>query len=205
MIYVSMIEDDDEIREAIKFLINSDNEFRCISDFRDCETAIPALQKEPPDVLLMDITLPGMSGIDGVKILNEKIPDLDIIMLTVHKSDDVIFDSLCAGAVGYLMKNTPPQQLLNAIRDVMNGGAPMSTNIARRIVSSFQIKRSDNLTSRESEVLNLLCKGLSYKLIADKLFLSVDTVHFHIKNIYKKLQVHSKSEAVAKAIRNKLV
>ncbi len=205
MIYVSLVEDDDEIRETIKLLINKAEGYRCTSDFRDCETAIPALQEEPPDVLLMDITLPGMSGIEGVRILSEKLPNLDIIMLTVHKSDEVIFDSLCAGACGYLMKNTPPQKLLEAIKEVVDGGSPMSTSIARKVITSFRVTKESPLTRRETEVLNELCKGKSYKIIADTLFVSEDTVHFHIKNIYRKLQVHSKSEAVAKAIREKLV
>lgn len=205
MIYVSLVEDDDEIRESIKTLINNAEGFRCISDFRDCENAIPALQQEPPDVLLMDITLPGMTGIEGVRILNDKMENLDIIMLTVHKSDEVIFDSLCAGACGYLMKNTPPQKLLDAIKEVVNGGSPMSTTIARKVITSFRVTKKSPLTRRETEVLNELCKGKSYKIIADTLHVSEDTIHFHIKNIYKKLQVHSKSEAVAKAIKEKLV
>ncbi len=205
MIFVSLVEDDDEIRQTFKLLIDNADGFKCISDFRDCETAIPALQKDLPDVLLMDITLPGMSGIEGVRILNEKMPSLDIIMLTVHKSDEVIFDSLCAGACGYLMKNTPPQKILDAIKEVLDGGSPMSTAIARKVVNSFRITKESPLTRRETEVLNELCKGKSYKIIADTLNVSEDTIHFHIKNIYRKLQVHSKSEAVAKAIREKLV
>ena len=205
MIFVSLVEDDNEIRETIKLLINSAEGFKCISDFSNCEDAIPALQKDPPDVLLMDITLPGMSGIDGVRILHDKIPNLDIIMLTVHKSDEVIFDSLCAGACGYLMKNTPPMKLIEAIKEVIEGGSPMSTSIARKVITSFRSSKESPLTRRETEVLTELCKGKSYKTIADTLFVSEDTVHFHIKNIYKKLQVHSKSEAVAKAIKEKLV
>lgn len=205
MIFVSLVEDDDEIRETIKLLINNAEGFKCISDFRSCEDAIPELQNDSPDVLLMDITLPGMSGIEGVRILNEKIPNLDIIMLTVHKSDEVIFDSLCAGACGYLMKNTPPNKLIDAIKEVVDGGSPMSTSIARKVITSFRVAKESPLTRRETEVLTELCKGKSYKTIADTLHVSEDTVHFHIKNIYKKLQVHSKSEAVAKAIKEKLV
>lgn len=205
MIFVSLVEDDDEIRQSFKYLIDNAEGFKCISDFRDCETAIPALQKDSPDVLLMDITLPGMTGIEGVRILNDKMPNLDIIMLTVHKSDEVIFDSLCAGACGYLMKNTPPQKILEAIKEVLDGGSPMSTAIARKVITSFRVTKESPLTKRETQVLNELCKGKSYKSIAETLFVSEDTVHFHIKNIYRKLQVHSKSEAVAKAIKQKLV
>jgi DNA-binding NarL/FixJ family response regulator len=205
MIYVSMVEDDDEIRENISILINGNPGFKCISTFRDCETAIKEIPKDPPDVILMDISLPGMTGIEGVRRLREKMPDIDIIMLTVHKDDDLVFQSLCSGACGYLMKNTSPARIIEAIKEVHEGGAPMSTNIARRIVTSFHPAPQTLLTSRETDVLTQLCKGQSYKMIAETLFISEETIHFHIKNIYKKLQVHSKSEAVAKALKEKLV
>jgi DNA-binding NarL/FixJ family response regulator len=205
MIYVSLVEDDDEIRNSIQILINSKEGFKCISTFSDCESALKELPKNPPDVVLMDISLPGMNGITGVKRLREKLPEIDVIMLTVHKDDELIFESLCAGACGYLMKNTSPEKLLDSIKDVYEGGAPMSTNIARRIVTSFRATPSEELTYRETDVLTQLCKGQSYKLIAETLFISDETIHFHIKNIYKKLQVHSKSEAVAKALKQKLV
>ncbi len=204
MIYVSLVEDDPEIRESIKYLINSTEGYKCISAFGSCEDALKDLPENLPDVILMDITLPGMNGIEGVRKIREKI-DVDILMLTVHKDDELIFESLCAGASGYLMKNTSPARLIEAIKEVHEGGAPMSTNIARRIVTSFRSSPDPNLTGRETEVLSQMCKGKSYKMIADSLIISEETIHFHIKNIYRKLQVHSKTEAVAKAIKQKLV
>jgi DNA-binding NarL/FixJ family response regulator len=205
LIYVSLVEDDDEIRNSLSILINSRHDFKCISAFSSCEEALKILPGDPPDVVLMDITLPGMTGIEGVKRIKERMRDVDIIMLTVHKDDELVVQSLCAGAVGYLMKNTLPDKLLEAIKEVYDGGAPMSTNIARRLVTSFHLNTNPLLTQRETEVLSQLCKGQSYKMIADTLIISEETIHFHIKNIYKKLQVHSKSEAVAKAIKEKLV
>lgn len=205
IIYVSLVEDDDEIRSSIPQLINNSQGFKCISCFSNCESAIQEIPKNPPDVVLMDISLPGISGIEGVKILRDKAPGVDVIMLTVHKDDELVFESLCAGACGYLMKNTSPEKLMDSIREVYNGGAPMSTNIARRIVTSFRKTPAEELTSRETEVLVQLCKGQSYKAIAETLFISEETIHFHIKNIYRKLQVHSKSQAVAKAIKQNLV
>jgi DNA-binding NarL/FixJ family response regulator len=205
MIYISIVEDDDAIRESLALLIDGTPGYCCISTYGDCETAVKGIEKDSPDVVLMDIELPGMSGIEGVRILRGKMPDIDIIMLTVHKDDKLVFQSLCAGACGYLTKNTTPARLLEAIREVYDGGAPMTTNIARMIVTSFQITPHSQLTKRETEVLAQLCEGLSYKMIADELCISEKTVHFHIKNIYKKLQVHSSAEAVAKALKERLV
>lgn len=205
MILISIVEDDDDIRESLALLINGTAGYSCISTYRDCETAVKGIGDDPPDVVLMDIGLPGMSGIEGVRKIKGKLPNIDIIMLTVHKDDKLVFQSLCAGACGYLMKNTPPARLLGAIKEAHEEGAPMSTNIARMIVKSFEVTPHSTLTKRETEVLAELCKGESYKMIADTLYISVKTVHFHIKNIYKKLQVHSNAEAVAKALREKLV
>ena len=204
IIGVSIIEDDDEIRKALGQLIAEAPGFLFVSSFPDCETAIVAIREDPPDVLLMDVGLPGMSGIEGVAQIKRTTPSVDVIMLTIHKDDELVFRSLCAGATGYLLKTTAPSRILDAIREVRAGGAPMSASVARLIVDSFR-RTSSPLTARESEVLALLCKGLSYKLIADQIFVSEQTVHFHIKNIYLKLQVHSKSEAVAKALRERLV
>ncbi len=204
-ISVALVEDDDEIRESLALLIDGTDGFACSEQYRDCESAIRAVAHSKPAVMLMDIQLPGMSGIEGVEKIKEKSPRTDIIMLTIHKDDELVFRSLCAGAAGYLVKNTKPERILEAIREVVEGGAPMSTSIARMIVNSFRRTPSPLLTSRETEVLTHLCKGKSYKAIAEGLFVSEQTVHFHIKNIYQKLQVHSKSEAVAKALRERLV
>lgn len=204
-ITVSIVEDDDEIRESLALLISGTAGFECLTTYEDCESAIDGIAEENPDVVLMDIGLPGMSGIEGIKLLKQKLPDLDILVISIRENDKTVFDALCNGASGYLIKETPPARILEAIREVKNGGAPMSTQIARMVVSSFKITPSDSLTQRETEVLTQLCKGMSYKMIADSLFISEETVRRHIKNIYRKLEVHSKSEAVAKAIKEKLV
>jgi DNA-binding NarL/FixJ family response regulator len=166
---------------------------------------LPEISKELPDVVLMDIELPGMSGIEGIQKIREKHPEIDTIMLTVHEDDKMVFNSLCAGATGYLIKTTPPARLLEAIKDVKEGGAPMSAGVARMVIQSFQSSPQKILTPRESEILSLLCEGKSYKMIAAALFISQGTVHSHIKNIYRKLEVNSKSEAVAKAFQEKLI
>ena len=205
MITLFIVEDDNDIRQSLAMIIDDHPEFLCVGTAGDGERAeekIPLLQ---PDVVLMDITLPGMSGIDCVKKLRADLPELNVLMLTVHEDDEVVFDSLCAGASGYLTKNTHPEKLLDAIREVHEGGAPMSTTIARMVVRSFRQNRPAGLTQRESDVLSQLCKGKSYKMISDALFISHDTVRTHIKNIYRKLEVSSNSEAVLMALKTKLV
>lgn len=205
MITVSIVEDDKDICQSLAMLINSTLQFKCTHTYNDCTSGIAGVIKDPPDVVLMDIGLPDMSGIEGIKKIKEKIPDMDIIVLTVHENDEYVFDALCAGACGYLVKDTPTARILDAIKDVADGGAPMSTQIARMVVHSFQKKTHTLLTQRETEVLQQLCTGKSYKMIADILFISEETVRRHLKSIYKKLEVHSKSEAVAKALKEKLV
>ncbi len=205
IIAVTIIEDDEEIRQSLSYLINATDGFECISTYPDCESALRKIFEELPDVILMDIGLPGMSGIEGIKIIKQKKPVIDIVVLSIHENDEYVFDALCAGASGYLIKEAQPAKILDAIKEVRNGGAPMSTQIARMVVGSFKVQPSPHLTQRETEVLSKLCDGMSYKMIADKLFISEETVRRHIKNIYKKLEVHSKSEAVAKAIKQKLV
>lgn len=198
MITVSIVEDDKDIRESLALIIDGTPEYSCKNSYSDCETAIPEIIKEPPDVLLMDIGLPGISGIEGVKILREKALNLDILILTIQEDDDSVFESLSAGAAGYLIKDTPPSILLDAIKDVHHGGSPMSSSIARKVISSFQ--KSDNiktkLTQREREILNHFSKGSTYQIVAETLFLSEETIKTHAKNIYRKLEVKSKAEAV---------
>ena len=181
--------------------------FRCINAYSDAESALKGMKSAKPDVVLMDVELPDMSGIDCTKRLKEQHPDVDVIMLTVHTDDESIFQSLQAGAYGYLTKNIFPSKLLTAIREVKEGGSPMSSNIARRVVSSFKKFENleTNLTKREIEVLRLLCQGKSYKVIADSLYVSPNTIRFHLKNIHKKLQVNSKYEAVIKASKENIV
>jgi DNA-binding NarL/FixJ family response regulator len=205
MINVSIVEDDDEIRESLALLINGTAGYTCINTFTDCETATKEIEEDPPDVILMDIGLPGMSGIEGVRKIKEKLPDIDILILTVHNDSKKVFEALCAGACGYLIKDTPPARLLESISEAYNGGAPMSSQIARMVVDSFKTKSHDELTQRETEVLTQLCKGKSYKMIANTLFISEETVRRHIKNIYRKLEVGSKSEAVVKALKERIV
>ncbi|MBD3288140.1 response regulator [candidate division KSB1 bacterium] len=205
MINVTIIEDDEDIRKSLAILVNGTAGFECINCYSDCESAIAEIESDPPDVILMDIGLPGMSGIEGMRIIKNKLPEIDILILTVHEDNQRVFEALCAGACGYLIKDTQPGKLLDAIQEVRCGGAPMSSKIARMVVNSFKINPHEELTNRETEVLSQLCKGKSYKMIADTLFISEETVRRHIKNIYKKLQVGSKSEAVAKALKERLV
>lgn len=205
MINVTIIEDDKDIRESLAILLNGTQEFSCISSYVNCEAAIKNIDVDTPDVLLMDINLPGMSGIEGTKIIKEKLPDVEIIMLTISENEQDVFNSLCAGACGFLKKNTPPLKLIESIREAVNGGAPMSMEIARLIVNSFRKETHvSKMTSRETEILKKLCDGSSYKKIAAELFIDLNTVKFHIRNIYRKLEVNSKGEAIAKAMRENL-
>jgi DNA-binding NarL/FixJ family response regulator len=205
MITITIIEDDDDFRESLAILINKRADFHCTSAYPDCESALQNIERDAPDVILMDIGLPGMSGIEGTQKIKKRLPESDILVLTIHEDDETVFDALCAGATGYLTKDIPPRRILEAIAEVYWGGAPMSCNIARMIVHSFQMALHSPLTRRENDILAQMCKGMSYKAIADNLFISQETVRSHIKHIYQKLHVHSKSEAVAKAFREKLV
>jgi DNA-binding NarL/FixJ family response regulator len=205
---VALIEDEKEVRSGLSYILNHTDGFRCLDAFRTCEDALAGLT-EPPDVLLCDIGLPGMSGIEGVRRLKERFPALPVVMLTVYRDDDKIFDSICAGASGYILKKAPPQKILDAIVEVYEGGAPMSSDIAVKVLNAFRKfappKPADYaLSKREEEILEELIEGNSYKTIADHLNISVHTVRFHIRSIYEKLHVHSKSEAVAKALKNRL-
>lgn len=202
---IAIVEDDAEIRGALELLISGTSGYVCAGGFGDCESAIDALSSLTVDVLLMDITLPGMTGIEGVRVLRERFQTLDIIMLTVHDDDRSVFDSLCAGACGYLVKTTHPAKILAAIEEVHRGGAPMSPSIARMVASSFRKGANSPLTPRETEILQQVCVGKSYKMIASELFISQETVHSHLKNIYRKLEVSSKTEAMAKAFRERWI
>ena len=206
MIRVSIVEDDSDIRQSLELLINEQNSFECAATYPDCQSAVKGIVAEPPDVVLMDLGLPDISGIEGIRLLKAQLPDLPIIVLTVNQEDESLFEALCAGAGGYLTKSNAMQDIVKSIQEVHDGGAPMSASVARKVVQSFQTKESSSpLTDRETEVLNYLCRGESYKMIADGLCISVQTVHTHIKHIYKKLEVNSKSQAVAKALRDNLV
>jgi DNA-binding NarL/FixJ family response regulator len=202
-IKIALVEDDKKVREGLKALICGTPGFNCIAAYANAEEALEELPQQQPDVVLMDINLPGMSGIECVKTLKARQPDLQIIMLTVYEDDEQIFQSLAAGAVGYILKKTPPARLLEAIEEVHRGGSFMSSQIARRVVEVFQqkdlsAKNTAALSHRENEILSCLAKGYRYKEIADQLSLSIETVRTHIRNIYEKLHVHSRTEAVLK-------
>jgi DNA-binding NarL/FixJ family response regulator len=211
MINVIIVEDNGTIREGLAVLINGTEGFRCVATYPDCESLLKHIDDLTPDILLMDIVLPGISGIDGVKKIKQIVPDLNILMLTVYGENDLVFEALCAGACGYLLKNTPPARLLEAIKEAHEGGSPMSPNIARQVVSLLHQKNlltaspETILTAREKEILNALSQGNNYQAIAESLFISVSTVRFHIRNIYQKLHVQTQPEAVATAIRKGLI
>jgi len=209
-IKVAIVEDRRDIREGLAMLINGTEGYRCTSAFRSMEDALEAIDRDLPDVVLADIGLPGMSGIEGIRILKERHHDLAVLMLTVYDDDDRIFDALCAGACGYLLKNTPPARLLASLEEAVTGGSPMSPEIARRVVTLFRDirppeKADYQLTPHEMRLLKLLVDGHNYKTAAKELEVSVNTISFHMRRIYEKLQVHSKSEAVAKALRHRLI
>jgi len=208
-IRVAIIDDDIEIRNGLRWVIEHSPGFACTGAHGSCGDALAILEDDPPDVILMDIGLPEKSGIECVEIVKRRYPNIQCLMLTVHSDDEKIFQSLRQGAVGYLLKKTSPEALLAAIRDAYAGGAPMSTEVARKVLAYFQTQKADSLSStlskRELEVLQALIDGYTYKAIADKLFVSVNTVSFHLRNIYAKLHVRSRAEAVAKAIKSGLV
>jgi len=210
VIKVAIVEDLRDVREGLSVLINGSPGFRCVATFRTMEEALGRVGDELPDVVLTDIGLPGMSGIEGIGILKVRYPDLLIVALTIYDDEKGIFQALCAGASGYLLKNMPPARLLESLKEVATGGAPMSPEVARQVVKLFREFRPPEraeyrLTSQETQLLKLLVDGHSYKTAAAELGITVRTVAFHLQNVYQKLQVHSKSEAVAKALRNKLV
>lgn len=202
MISIAIVDDNKDLREGLQIALQAqEDEFNCLGAFVDAEEALEKIPGLNPQVVLMDIHMPGMTGIECVRRLKLKIPALNVIMLTVYAEDKTVFDSLCAGACGYITKNSSMDQILDAVRDVQLGGAPMSPRIARMVVGSFNNFTTKSLTDREQEILSLLSKGNSYKMAADKLCISHDTVRFHIKNIYKKLEVHSLQEAFTKVKR----
>jgi DNA-binding NarL/FixJ family response regulator len=206
---VVLIEDQSEMRDGLRFLIDHTAGYRCVGSYATVEAALAGLH-ERPDVVLTDIRLPGLSGIDGISRLRVRFPDLPVIALTVYDDDDHIFDAMCAGAAGYLLKTTPPARLIEGLRDVIAGGATISPEIARRLMNVFtQVRPPESsdygLTPHERRMLKLLVDGHSYKTAAAELGSSVNTIAFHVRNIYRKLQVHSKSEAVVKAMRAGLI
>jgi len=209
-IKVAIIEDQRDIREGLTTMLRFTDGYRCTDAYRSMEEALERIKSEVPDMALVDIGLPGMNGIEGIRLLRERYPQMLLLMLTVYDDDEYIFDALCAGASGYLLKKTPPARLIECLREAMDGGAPMSPEVARKVIRLFRDirppERADyHLTPHETRLLKMLVEGHNYKTAAAEVGVSVTTVAFHMRNIYEKLQVHSKSEAVSKALRNRLV
>jgi len=207
---VLLVEDDRLAREGLRALIDGTPAFRCVAACGSVEQALKANPRETPDVILLDIELPGMPGSEGVGPLREKFPSAAVVMLTVFEEQDRVFESICNGASGYLLKKTPPAKLLDAIAEVRAGGAPMSPEIARQVVRLFQMtgpppKVKSHLTAQEIRMLALLAEGHSYQAAADRIHVSVNTVRNYIRSVYDKLHVHTKSEAVSKAIKARLI
>jgi DNA-binding NarL/FixJ family response regulator len=207
---VAIVEDRNQIREGLVQLINGTDGFTCSGSYRTMEEVLEKLPANMPRILLSDIGLPGMDGIEGVGILKTRYPNLIVLMLSVYDDDDRIIEAICAGANGYLLKNTSTAKLIASFKEVLNGGAPMSPEIARRVIDLFRQspppKQVDYaLTPHETRLLKMLVEGYNYKTAAAKLGLSINTISFHMRHIYEKLQVHSKSEAVAKALKNRIV
>lgn len=212
MIRVAIFEDNKHLRETFQFLLETSSGYICVGSYPDCRDLISQLEVNPCDIVLMDIEMPGMNGIEATKLIRENFPGVLVLIQTVFFEDEYIFNAICAGASGYILKSTTPAGYLQAIADVKAGGSPMTPGIARRVLELFKTNLQPqltndtyNLTGQEKKVLQLLVEGKSYKLIAAELFVSVDTVKTHVRNIYAKLHVHSGTEAVSKAIRDKIV
>lgn len=204
-IKISLIEDDFIIRKGFEDLLSNEENFKIIGGYRSCEDFFKDMPTNTPNVVIVDIELPGMNGIEGIKKIRKLNPAIQMLVVTVYENDELVFKALVAGASGYLTKNMPSQKLTDAIYELVGGGAPMSTNIARMVVASFQKNQNTPLSIRETEVLEYISKGKSYTAIASELYIDKETVKSHIKNIYSKLQVHSKAEALEKAKKEKWI
>jgi DNA-binding NarL/FixJ family response regulator len=207
MISVSIVDDEKKLCKSIATFLNGSSGFRCVSIYGSAEAALQQLPADRPDVVLMDINMAGMDGIECVRRLKALAPQMQILMLTVYEDTEQIFEALAAGATGYLLKRLEPDELLQAIRDVQAGGSPMSNSIARKVVASFQVanqvgEKQNLLSTREQMVLDCLAKGLAYKQIGDQLNISINTIRTHLRHIYEKLHVQSRTEAVAKYLRH---
>jgi DNA-binding NarL/FixJ family response regulator len=204
---IILFEDNERLRESLAYLLKM-NGYEVAGDYNNCNEAATIARVYQPDVVLMDIDMPGESGITGVKMIKEARPQTAVIMYTVFEDDERLFQCLCAGANGYLLKKTPPAKLFEAIQDVLEGGAPMSPSIAKKVLGTFQAKRESNkyhLTPREIEVLQWLVKGYSIKQIAAEMYLAFDTIRTHLKNIYQKLHVNCGKEAIVKVLAEKIL
>ena len=210
-IRIAIFDDNTQLRESLFDLVDASEGFICVGAFPNCENVLQNVKDTKPDVVLMDIEMPVVSGIDAVILIKERFPDVKILMQTIFEDDEKVFQSICNGAEGYILKNTAPGEILLSLKEIYEGGAPMTPAIATKVLRMFKNNlsakkdESFNLSIREKEILKHLVEGLSYKMIADACFISLETVSGHMKNIYKKLQVHSKGEAVAKAIKGNIV
>jgi DNA-binding NarL/FixJ family response regulator len=207
---VAIVEDDRLTRDGLAALVDGTPGYRCVGRFGSVEDALRAPREPAADVMLLDVNLPGMTGSEGVVRLRQRFPSTEVLMLTVYADEDRVFESICNGAVGYLLKKTPPSRLLEALREAADGGAPMSPEVARRVVTLFRRTAAppadtEPLTPQELRLLQHLAEGHSYKTAADRLGISVNTVRSYVRNVYDKLHVHSKSEAVSKALRHRLI
>lgn len=211
-IRVTIFDDNRSVRQGLSQLLNGSQGYECAGAFENCLHLLENIETTKPDVVLMDIQMPGITGIEAVKKIREKYPDLKILMQTIFEDNEKIFQSILAGASGYILKNTSPLRLLEFIKETYEGGAPMSPSVATKVLKfvarqspSSQASNDFNLSEREKEILSYLVKGMSYKMIAAACFISIDTVRGHISNIYKKLHVHSKGEAIVTALKDKIV
>lgn len=202
---ILIVEDDQEIRNSFSLIVNSSQKFTVVNAYASCEDAISNINKDKPEIVLMDIELPGMNGIQGAKVIKEKYPYTEVIMVSVYEDSDLVFEALKAGASGYITKSANYLELLTALEEITKGGAPMSSRIARMVIDNFHVNPNSPLTKRETEILQLIAEGKTYTQISEDLFISKETAKTHIKNIYSKLQVNSKSEAIAKANLEKLI
>lgn len=207
LIKVSIIEDNEYMREGWETFIDFEDDMSVVGSYESCEKAFNDPEFHKSDIVLLDINLPGMDGIEGLGYIREKDPDKLVVMVTVHDDDEHIFSALKAGAVGYLMKKVTPDDLVEAVRDAHQGGSPITPDIARKVINTFHAtgKLEEKLTDRELNILSELARGLSYAAIGRKIYLSVDGIRHHIRNIYRKLEVNTKSEAVAKGLKNRLI
>jgi len=209
---VVIVEDNRYVRQAWELVLEAEEDFIVLGSYPSCEAAFAREEIARADLVLMDIGLPGMSGIEGVRYLKEHYPHQTVVMCTVHDDDEKIFDALCAGAVGYLLKNTPPEKLVDALREASRGGSPMTPSVARKVIASFQQKpvttptgEEIKLTERERQILERMAQGKTYNAIARELSLSMDGVTYHIRHIYQKLQVHTRAQAVARGLQKRLI
>lgn len=208
---ICVFEDNKHLRESLQLLIDSTSGFQCVGAYPNCNKLVERLEELDCDICLMDIEMPGISGIEATKVIKEHFPELQVLIQTVFSDDDSIFRAICAGASGYILKTSSPSDYIEALKDAQNGGAPMTPSIARKVLHIFKkslqpaIGEDYSLTAKEKLVLQQLTAGKSYKMIADELSVSIETIKTHMKNIYTKLHVHSSTEAVAKAIRERLV